>query len=207
VLATPPWTTADLLRPLPALAPAVAQLDAFAYEPICTVYLQYAPGLRLPLPFCALADDAAHDRWGQFVFDRGQLDAQQDGLLAVVISAAGAAVALGHEALAGMVAAQLADAFALPALRAPLWTQVIAEKRATFACTPGLARPANATPLPGLALAGDYTAGEYPATLEAAVRSGALAAAAVTNPAANPAANAAAKAAANAAADAVAKPR
>ena len=49
---------------------------------------------------------------------------------------------------------------------------MITEKRATFACTPGLARPANATALPGLVLAGDYTAGDYPATLEAAVRSG-----------------------------------
>jgi uncharacterized protein with NAD-binding domain and iron-sulfur cluster len=52
----------------------------------------------------------------------------------------------------------------------------LTEKRATFACTPGLARPANATGLPGLALAGDYTAGDYPATLETAVRSGRAAA-------------------------------
>jgi uncharacterized protein with NAD-binding domain and iron-sulfur cluster len=52
----------------------------------------------------------------------------------------------------------------------------LTEKRATFACTPGLARPANATALPGLFLAGDYTASEYPATLETAVRSGLAAA-------------------------------
>ena len=50
--------------------------------------------------------------------------------------------------------------------------QVIAEKRATFDCVPGLARPVNRTPVPGLFLAGDYTASDYPATLEAAVRSG-----------------------------------
>jgi hypothetical protein len=49
---------------------------------------------------------------------------------------------------------------------------VITEKRATFSCTPGLQRPANDSGLPGLVLAGDYTAGEYPATLEMAVRSG-----------------------------------
>ena len=48
---------------------------------------------------------------------------------------------------------------------------MITEKRATFACTPGLARPENATVLPGLVLAGDYTASDYPATLESAVRS------------------------------------
>ncbi|MGB9110637.1 MAG: FAD-dependent oxidoreductase, partial [Telluria sp.] len=54
--------------------------------------------------------------------------------------------------------------------------QTVVEKRATFACTPGLARPANDSGLPGLFLAGDYTAGDYPATLESAVRSGLAAA-------------------------------
>jgi squalene-associated FAD-dependent desaturase len=180
VLATPPWQTATLLRPHAAAADVVARLDAFEYEPIATVYLQYPAGVRLPLPFCALADAPDDQRWGQFVFDRGQLDPGQDGLLAVVISGADAAADLGQDALAALVAAQLADAFALPALATPLWSRTITEKRATFACTPGLARPANATALPGLALAGDYTACDYPATLEAAVRSGVAAAGVVT---------------------------
>ena len=176
VIATAPWQAAALVRPLPGLEPVAAQLDAFAYEPISTVYLQYAAGTRLPLPFCALLDAPDQDRWGQFVFDRGQLDAGQDGLLAVVVSAAGDAAALAQEALAASVAAQLAADFALPALAAPRWSRVITEKRATFACAPGLDRPANATTLPGLVLAGDYTACDYPATLEAAVRSGGAAA-------------------------------
>ena len=54
--------------------------------------------------------------------------------------------------------------------------QTVVEKRATFACTPGLARPGNATPDPGLWLAGDYTASPYPATLESAIQSGTTAA-------------------------------
>jgi uncharacterized protein with NAD-binding domain and iron-sulfur cluster len=57
-------------------------------------------------------------------------------------------------------------------LSAPQWWRVIAEKRATFACTVDVKRPAQRTPLPGLLLAGDYTAGDYPGTLESAVRSG-----------------------------------
>ncbi|MBW8899475.1 MAG: FAD-dependent oxidoreductase [Massilia sp.] len=180
VLATPPWQTATLLRPLADAADIVTRLDAFEYEPIATVYLQYPAGVRLPLPFCALADAPAANRWGQFVFDRGQLDPGQDGLLAVVISGADALTAIGQDALVTAVAAQLADAFGLPSLATPLWSRTITEKRATFACTPGLARPPSATALPGLALAGDYTACDYPATLEAAVRSGVAAAGVIT---------------------------
>jgi squalene-associated FAD-dependent desaturase len=176
ILATPAWQSAALLRALPGMEATAAQLDAFEYEPISTIYLQYDPGLRLPLPFCALADDPATGDWGQFVFDRAQLDPGQDGLLAVVVSAASEAAALDQDALALAVARQLAESFGRPALAAPRWTRVLTEKRATFACTPGLARPANATDLPGLVLAGDYTASDYPATLESAVRSGLAAA-------------------------------
>jgi squalene-associated FAD-dependent desaturase len=181
VLATAPWQAAALLRPLSGLDTVVGQLDALAYEPICTVYLQYETGTRLPLPFCALLDDPDAGLWGQFAFDRGQLDAGQDGLLAVVVSSAGRAISLDQNELAAAVARQLAGAFAQPALASPLWTQVISEKRATFACTPDLARPGNATGSSGLALAGDYTACDYPATLESSVRSG-LAAAALAAP-------------------------
>ena len=53
---------------------------------------------------------------------------------------------------------------------------MIAEKRATFECTVDLQRPPTSTPLPNLHLAGDYTASDYPATIEAAVRSGIAAA-------------------------------
>jgi squalene-associated FAD-dependent desaturase len=176
VMATAPWQAAALLRAVPGLELVAGQLDAFGYEPISTVYLQYAPGTRLPLPFCALPDDPRHGDWGQFAFDRGQLDPGQDGLLAVVISGASNAAELDRELLAGLVTSQLARAFGMDALARPDWQQVITEKRATFACTPGLARPDNATPLTGLVLAGDYTASDYPATLETAARSGLAAA-------------------------------
>jgi thioredoxin reductase len=58
----------------------------------------------------------------------------------------------------------------------PVWMRVIAEKRATISCTPGVKRPDTATRFPGIFLAGDYTDPEYPPTLEAAVRSGVRAA-------------------------------
>jgi len=153
-----------------------AQLDALTPEPITTCYLQYEAGVRLAQPFFALEDAPETGRWGQFVFDRGQLDDRQAGMLAVIVSASGAAAALPRQDLAAAVAAQLASALGRPELAVPTWSSVVTEKRATYASTPGLIRPANATPWPGLVLAGDYTAGEYPATLEMAVRSGVLAA-------------------------------
>jgi squalene-associated FAD-dependent desaturase len=176
VLATPASHSAALLAPFAETGELAAQLQGFEYEPIATCYLQYDAALRLPLPFYALFDAPAQQRFGQFVFDRGQLDASQAGLLAVVISAAGTAAAFEQDALARACAAQLDAAFPGLGLGAPLWRRVITEKRATFACTPGLARPDNATALPGLVLAGDYTASDYPATLETAVRSGQAAA-------------------------------
>jgi squalene-associated FAD-dependent desaturase len=160
----------------PALPALVAQLRAFAYEPIATVYLQYDPALALGLPFYALVDSPATGQWGQFVFDRGQLEPEHAGLLSVVISAAAGALDLDQDVLAMLVASQLATAFHRRELATPAWTRVITEKRATFACTPGLARPANASGLHGLVLAGDYTVADYPATLESAVRSGVAAA-------------------------------
>jgi len=174
VLATPASITAQLLG---GHAPALAQqLGSLGYEPIATCYLQYDSSLRLDLPFYALLDDPAAGRWGQFAFDRGQLDASQPGLLAVVVSAAADAANLDQDALAAAIAAQLAADLRRPELASPAWTRVITEKRATFSCTPGLVRPGIDTALPGLVLAGDYTASDYPATLETAVQSGAQAA-------------------------------
>jgi squalene-associated FAD-dependent desaturase len=168
VLATPPSQAARLIDGLPDCATLAQQLAAFDYEPITTCYLQYEEDVRLSQPMLALDDTHG---WGQFVFDRGQLDQGHAGLLSVVISASREAADLDQDELAAAVARQLSDVLRMPALAAPRWSRVITEKRATFACVPNLSRPDNATHLPGLALAGDYTASDYPATLESAVRS------------------------------------
>jgi len=164
ILAVSPHRLAALLAPLPQLDAIRNVIEAFSYQPIYSVYLQYPAGTRLPFKMGGL--DAAYSQW---LFDRGQL-CGQDGLIGVVISASGAHQDLPQSELAERVHDELAAV--IPGLRAPEWHRVIAEKRATFTCTPGLARPGNATPVPGLFLAGDYTASDYPATLEAAVRSG-----------------------------------
>lgn len=154
----------------------LAHWQSAAQEAITTVYLQYPATLRLPLPMYALLDQPGKGEFGQFVFDRGQLHAEQAGLLAVVISAPDPAMDLSREQLAISAAQQLASSLQRPDLAEPIWHQVICEKRATFACAPSLNRPTQATSLPNLVLAGDYTAGPYPATLEGAVMSGVAAA-------------------------------
>ena len=171
VLAGGAPSSAVLLGKL-GLQDLASELMSFDYEPITTVYLQYPAATSLELPFYALLDEPARGHWGQFVFDRGQLEVQHAGMLSVVISASSGAAGLERAELATAVAAQLASVLGRPELASPVWSQVITEKRATFACTPGLQRPACDIGQPGLALAGDFTAGDYPATLEAAVRSG-----------------------------------
>jgi squalene-associated FAD-dependent desaturase len=168
ILAVSPHRAGALLSDYAELAPIVQMIGRFGYQPIYSVYLQYAPGSRLPFRMGGL-----ETRYSQWLFDRGQL-CGQDGLIGVVISAGGAHQELGHDDLARAVDAELAENF--PGLGEPRWHQVIAEKRATFSCTPGLLRPDNTTPVAGLYLAGDYTASEYPATIESAVRSGVRAA-------------------------------
>ncbi len=164
VLALAPHATCQLINSLPKLASALALLKKFSYQPIYTVYLQYAANIKLAQPMLGLAEGL-----GQWVFDRGQL-CQQHGLMAVVISGTGRHQQLPQEALAQQVTAELRQAF--PQLDAPLWHQVIAEKRATFTCTPNLMRPQQQTAQKNLYLAGDYSYADYPATLEGAIRSG-----------------------------------
>ena len=171
VVATDPVNAATLL----AEHIDTTSLAALTYEPITTCYLQYGSNCRLSRPFFALIDDAA--RPAQFVFDRGQLDGMQAGLFAAVVSASDGLAGIDQQEVTRAIAHQLAEQLRMPNLTQPLWTKLITEKRATFSCSPGLQRPSQQTALEGLALAGDYTAGPYPATLEAAVASGVRAAA------------------------------
>ena len=176
-LACPPWESARLVAGLAGLTERAAATarhwsataSALRFEAITTVYA-HAPGARLPQPMLALRNTPEHP--AQFVFDRGQLDGHH-GLLAFVVSVSGGERAQTEQQVLHQAAAQLG----LPALRP---VQTVVEKRATFACTPGLQRPQQQI-LPGLTACGDYVEGPYPATLEGAVLSGAAVAALATD--------------------------
>ena len=168
IVACGPQHAAPLLKRDQRLGGIAQTIDALDHEPIYTVYLQYPDTVSLPFPMLGFTDGLL-----QWAFDRGALSGHR-GLIAGVLSASGRHEALTHPDLATAIHDELAAGLAN--LPAPRWTRVIAERRATFSCRPGLARPAIETPVGQVLLAGDYTASDYPATLESAVRSGVAAA-------------------------------
>lgn len=172
IVAAAPRSAATLLAGCAPLGALAARIDGFDTLPICSVWLQYPRPAGLPVAMLGLEHGP-----GQWAFDRERL-CGQTGLVGVVISGPGPHLEMPAPALAETVHGQLAAV--LPGMScAPDWSKVMRERHATFACTPELWKPDVATPHPRVWLAGDYTSGPYPATLEAAARSGRAAAAGV----------------------------
>ena len=173
LLATTSSEAARLAGQTHSLGAWAASASGLAHTAIATVYARTArPEQRLPaaLPLLALRPQA--EAPAQFVFDRGHLGGPA-GLMAFVVSASHASRADTQ----AQVLAQAARELGWHGMQ-PLITVI--DKRATFACTPGVQRPGQAL-APGLLACGDYVAGPYPATLEGAVRSG-IAAARIVDP-------------------------
>ncbi len=186
VLATSASNAAQLLELSAQAAPENVAIDfrqwsaqtrQLAYEAITTVYAHALPpagttshrssqspphGHLLRAPMLALPSDA--NAPAQFVFDRDAIapTVQPTRLLSFVISTSHG----NRDALEAAVARQARQQLGLAVQ--PLIT--VTDKRATFACTPGLRRP-PARITPGLVAVGDYIDGPYPATLEGAVLS------------------------------------
>lgn len=143
---------------LPDIAPE------YEYQPIYTCYLQYPEAVRLAFPMLGLASGLV-----QWAFDRGALTGER-GLIACVISAQGDHQQMSQGELAAACHQEMKKALAdLPGVQ---WSRVIAEKRATIACVPGIKQRKIRSVEQNLFLAGDYLDPDYPPTLEAAVRSG-----------------------------------
>ncbi|HEY2550025.1 MAG TPA: FAD-dependent oxidoreductase [Streptosporangiaceae bacterium] len=172
ILAVPSWA-APRLVPAELSEPAAAW-PGLGVSPIVNVHVIYDRRVTR-LPFAAAVDSPV-----QWVFDKTRQAGLQSGqYLAVSLSAADMYVDVPvarmrelflpalQELFPGASGAQVTDFF------------VTRERRATFRQEPGSAalRPAAATELPGLALAGAWTDTGWPDTMEGAVRSGVTAAA------------------------------
>lgn len=165
-------STARLLATLPSQPGADAFLDdlrAFEHAPIATLTLELMQPFTLPAPMLLLHEERQRGHFGQWLF-QGQ-DAGRR-LLHVVVSDADALLQWERPAAVEAMIGQLREQLRGETPPAVRRHALIVEKRATFLAVPGLKRPGNRTPWPGVWVAGDWTDTGYPAVLEGAVRSG-----------------------------------
>lgn len=167
VIAVPP-AAAERLCP-PDAAPAGCRFSDLGAAPIVNVHVVY-PHRVLPAPFCAfIGSDVqwAFDRTGVSGVDTGQY-------LAVSVSAAQRWIDVPTPRMRETFTTELGRLLPAAARAEVRQFFVTRERAATFRQVPGCdrLRPGARTALPGLALAGAWTATGWPDTMEAAVRSG-----------------------------------
>ena len=169
-----------LLNLLPA---AVAEAHSYfsnlrrlETSPITSVHLWYDRPVT-NLPHVVLIDCE-----GQWVFNRGEMRSGEH-YLQVVVSAARQFRGYGHEEVQRRISAEVARLFPAATLSALCRARVVTEQGATFSAVPGVDqwRPRQTSPIHNLFVAGDWTATDWPATMEGAVRSGYLAAEGLLN--------------------------
>jgi squalene-associated FAD-dependent desaturase len=151
--------------------PAFAGLRNLETSPITSVHLWYDRPVTV-LPHVVLVDCV-----GQWLFNRGEV-APGEHYVQVVVSAARQFRGLGHDEVRRRITEETGRLFPAAAGATLLRARVVTEHAATFSAVPGVDRwrPAQASPIANLFLAGDWTATGWPATMEGAVRSGYLAA-------------------------------
>ena len=182
IVATPWHATAKLLERSNVAEKTrdlIAALASIESSPITGVHLWFDRTIT-DLPHAVLLD-----RTIQWMFHKSMLQPQrsdQGSYVEVVVSASKLLVSRSRQEIIDIAMGELAEFF--PAVREAKLRKatVVKELHATYSVLPSgdKLRPAQATTVPHLFLAGDWTRTEWPATMEGAVRSGYLAAEAVT---------------------------
>jgi hydroxysqualene dehydroxylase len=175
VVAVPP-AAAERLLPAGAVALPEGWSARLGTSPIVNAHVVYDRRV-LDEPFLAGVDTPV-----QWVFDRTVQSGLGDGqYIAVSLSAADAIVDTPTAQIRDLIVPALARLLPEAGRARVRDFFVTRERHATFRPAPGTAglRPPAQTALPGLFLAGAWTATGWPATMEGAVRSGDAAAAAV----------------------------
>ena len=146
-------------------------VSAFEHSPITGIHLW------LDRPVTDLPHATLLDRTMQWMFNK-----HEGRYIQLVVSASRALTDMPRADVIALALKELAEFF--PAAREAKLEKahVVKEIRATFSAKPGLEalRPGNRTSIRNLFLAGDWTKSGWPATMEGAVRSGYLAAEAVS---------------------------
>ncbi len=163
---------------LGAVAPDLGlDVSQFEHSPITGIHLWFDRPVT-DLPHATLLD-----RTIQWMFNKGEGRAVQ-----LVVSASRELVETPRADVIALAQRELAEFFPETATAKLEKAHVVKEVRATFSARPGLERlrPASKTRIRNLFLAGDWTRSGWPATMEGAVRSGYLAAEAVSETAGKP---------------------
>jgi squalene-associated FAD-dependent desaturase len=145
-------------------------------SPITSVHLWYARPV-MDLPHVILVDC-----FGQWIFNRGEVDSGEH-YIQVVVSASRQFRGLGHDEVERKIVAEISQLFPEARPERLVRSRVITEHAATFSAVPGVDewRPKQESPIANLFVAGDWTATGWPATMEGAVRSGYASAEAILN--------------------------
>jgi squalene-associated FAD-dependent desaturase len=146
-------------------------LEEFTHSPITGIHLWFDRTIT------QLAHATLLDRTIQWMFNKSK-----GRYLQLVVSASRKLLDMERGAVIDLALRELGEFFPKAREAKLEKAHVVKEVRATFSARPGLEshRPVNATKFPNLFLAGDWTRSGWPATMEGAVRSGYLAAEAVT---------------------------
>ena len=165
----------------PGRAQLAAQLAEFEHAPITSVHLWFDRAIT-DLDHAALLDTTV-----QWMYNTSRLQtstARKPGehYIELVISASKMLTPMSRQQIIDLALRELALFFPRLQEAVLLKAAVVKEVRATYSVRPGLdaVRPGPGSPWPGVFLAGDWTATGWPATMEGAVRSGYLAAEALT---------------------------
>jgi squalene-associated FAD-dependent desaturase len=167
--------------PFERLQPLVPGLPiewaAFEHSPITGIHLWF------DRPVTSLPHATLLDRTIQWMFNKSE-----GRYIQTVVSASRGLIEMPRNEIIDLAVRELAEFFPEVKEARLEKAQVIKEVRATFSAKPGLEalRPPARTHLKNLFLAGDWTRSGWPATMEGAVRSGYLAAEAVTEAAGMP---------------------
>jgi squalene-associated FAD-dependent desaturase len=170
-------TAVPFERLQPLLPDLPIEWGAFAHSPITGIHLWF------DRPITSLPHATLLDRTIQWMFNKSE-----GRYIQTVVSASRSLLETPRQEIIDLAVRELGEFF--PAVKEARLekAQVIKEVRATFSARPGLEalRPLARTGLTNLFLAGDWTRSGWPATMEGAVRSGYLAAEAVTEAAGMP---------------------
>ena len=175
ILATPWHVVGQVCSPaLRARLPELELLNHLEAVPITGVHLWFDTELTT-LPHAVLVSGLS-----QWLFRRPSADAAERGeyYYQVVISASRDLANRSRDEIIEEIRSDLGRVFPAARTARLLRAKIVTEQSAVFSPRPGVDRwrPQQQTAVPTFALAGDWTATGWPATMEGAVRSGYLAA-------------------------------